>query len=141
MKRWFLFVVFLGISSSMMASYLGTSVPSPCQGDIDTQLPKLVVEEVQLEVSREAPVHIYDLSYTVDPANVTFTLTSKNYAIDKLGFKLISQKTGEIKPDVITINNKQIQLNLSKVPKGTYYLRLCQKSGDIVKIYRLIKAQ
>ena len=124
-----------------MASYLGTSVPSPCHCDIDTQLPKLVVEEVQLEVSREAPVHIYDLSYTVDPVNATFTLTSKNYAIDKLGFKLISQKTGEIKPDVITINNKQIQLNLSKVPKGTYYLRLCQKSGDIVKIYRLIKAQ
>ena len=141
MKRWLLFVVLLGMSSSLVANKLD---PKPGDHGFDQMLeglPKLVVEEVRMEVSQEAPVHIYELSYEVDPGNVTFTLTSTNYAINQLGFKLISQKTGEVKPSLNTINAKKVQLDLSQEPKGTYYLRICQKSGDIIRIYRLIKAQ
>lgn len=141
MKRWFLFVVFLGVSSLIIANNIGLVMESSVSLDEYWPVPKLVAEEVRMEVSKEAPVHIYDLSYEVDPAQATFTLTSNNYAINQLGFKLISQKTGEVKPSLNTLNDKQVKLDLSSAPKGTYYLRLCQKSGDIIKIYRLIKAQ
>ncbi|NRB47056.1 MAG: hypothetical protein HRU41_05245 [Saprospiraceae bacterium] len=141
MKGWLLFVVLLGISSVLAANNLDLQTGA-CGSDLAIDpLPKLVVEEVRMEVSQEAPVHIYDLSYEVDAGKATFTLTSTNYAINQLGFKLISQKTGEVKPSLSTINAKKIQLDLSQEPKGTYYLRLCQKSGDIIRIYRLIKAQ
>lgn len=141
MKRWLLFVVLLGMSSCLVANNLDLK-PGDNEFDLVLDpLPKLVAEEVRMEVSQEAPVHIYDLSYEVDPGNATFTLTSTNYAINQLGFKLISQKTGEVKPSLSTINTKKVKLDLSQEPKGTYYLRLCQKSGDIIRIYRLIKAQ
>lgn len=141
MKRWFLFVVSLGVSSFLVASNCNAAQLSASSFHSAIQLPKLVVEEVQMGASQEAPVHTYDLSYTVDAASATFTLTSSNYAINKLGIKLISQKTGEVTPSLDSSNDKEIQLDLSRLPKGTYYLRLCQSSGDIVKIYRLIKAQ
>ena len=141
MKGWLLFVVLIGISSVLAANNLDLK-PGVGGSDLAIDpLPKLVVEEVRMEVSQEAPVHIYDLSYEVDAGKATFTLTSTNYAINQLGFKLISQKAGEVKPSLSTINTKKIQLDLSQEPKGTYYLRLCQKSGDIIRIYRLIKAQ
>ena len=134
-------MVLLGMSSCLVANNLDLK-PGDYEFDLVLDpLPKLVAEEVRMEVSQEAPVHIYDLSYEVDPGNATFTLTSTNYAINQLGFKLISQKTGEVKPSLSTINTKKVQLDLSQEPKGTYYLRLCQKSGDIIRIYRLIKAQ
>lgn len=141
MKRWLLFVVLLGISSFSVASTLDLKPGDYGFGLTLKELPKLVVEEVRMEVSQEAPVHAYELSYEVDPGNATFTLSSTNYAINQLGFKLISQKTGEVKPSLSTISSKKVQLDLSQEPKGTYYLRLCQKSGDIIRIYRLIKAQ
>jgi len=134
-------VVFLGMCSLAKANNTGWVVEYSISVDGYWPVPKLVAEEVRMEVSKEAPVHIYDLSYEVDPAQATFTLTSNNYAINQLGFKLISQKNGEIKPRLNTLNDKQVKLDLSSAPKGTYYLRLCQKSGDIIKIYRLIKAQ
>ncbi len=141
MKRWLLFVVLIGISSLSVANNLDLK-PGDYGSDLILKvLPKLVVEEVRMEVSQEAPVHAYELSYEVDAGNATFTLSSTNYAINQLGFKLISQKAGEVKPSLNTINAKKIQLDLSQEPKGTYYLRLCQKSGDIIRIYRLIKAQ
>lgn len=141
MKGWLLFVVLLGISSMLAANNLDLQTGDYGSDLAIDPLPKLVVEEVRMEVSQEAPVHIYDLSYEVDAGKATFTLTSTNYAINQLGFKLISQKAGEVKPSLSTINAKKIQLDLSQEPKGTYYLRLCQKSGDIIRIYRLIKAQ
>lgn len=134
-------MVLLGISSLLVANNLDLKPGDYGFNLILKELPKLVVEEVRMEVSREAPVHIYELSYEVDAGNATFTLTSTNYAINQLGFKLISQKTGEVTPNLSKINDKKITLDLSKEPKGTYYLRLCQKSGDIIRIYRLIKAQ
>ena len=104
-------------------------------------LPKLVVEEVRMDVPDKALSQSFDLDYVVDPSNATFTLTSSNYAIDKLGFRLISQKKGALTPRIKTVSRKKIILDLSQEPKGTYYLRLCQNNGDIIKIYRLIKAQ
>ena len=134
-------MVLLGMSSCLVANNLDLKPGDYGFNPVLDPLPKLVAEEVRMEVSQEAPVHIYDLSYEVDPGNATFTLTSTNYAINQLGFKLISQKTGEVKPSLSTINTKKVKLDLSQEPKGTYYLRLCQKSGDIIRIYRLIKAQ
>lgn len=137
MKGWFLFVVLIAIFQfSLPANMLGGTVSLFS----DPALPKIVVEEVTMEASKEAPVYSYKLSYDVDTSKATFTLMSSNYAINTLGFKLISQKTGPISDSVHTINDKMIQVDLSKMPKGTYYLRLCQQSGDIIKIYRLIKA-
>lgn len=141
MKRWLLFVVLLGMSSCLVANNLDLKPRDYGYALVVEPLPKLVVEEVRMEASQEAPVHIYELSYEVDPGNATFTLSSTNYAINQLGFKLISQKTGEVKPSLSTINAKKVQLDLSQEPKGIYYLRLCQKTGDIIRIYRLIKAQ
>lgn len=137
MKGWLLFVVLIALFHiSLPANTVGgaTSIFT------DPVLPKIVVEEVTMEASKEAPVYSYDLSYDVDTSKATFTLMSRKYAINKLGFKLISQKTGPITDSVHTINDKKVQVDLSKMPKGTYYLRLCQQSGDIIKIYRLIKA-
>lgn len=149
MKGRFLFLVIIGLFSPLIPAYAGGWI-SPVlflktmANNIDSSqpvFPVLVVEEVKMEVTSEAPIYNYDLKYEVDTANATFTLISQNYAIDQLGFKLISQKSGDVLPAISALNDKKIQLDLSKEPKGTYYLRLCQKSGNIIKIYRLIKAQ